>query len=232
MHNVTLPKAIVERIVSRRGRLHVFDEIDRSKTALLVVDMQNAFVQQGAINEVPVSRDIVPNINRLAKSVRQAGCPVIWIQTAFVRGGEHTWPFFFEHLVDGDFGDDLLQALSVGDPGYELWSKLDVHPDDLRVQKTRFSAFIQGASDIESILRDRGIDTVLITGTLTNVCCESSARDAMMRDFKAIMVSDANAARNDAEHLAALTNMIQLFGDVRECDEVIAMLGQTPLTPA
>ena len=71
---------------------------------------------------------------------------------------------------------------------------------------------------------DLGIDTVIIAGTLTNVCCEASARDAMMADFKTFMAADANAARSDAEHLASLATVIQFFGDVRSCDELIAML--------
>ena len=73
-------------------------------------------------------------------------------------------------------------------------------------------------------LRALGVDTAIIVGTLTNVCCESSARDAAMQDFKTFMVSDGNAARTDEEHMATLINFIQTFGDVRSTDEMIAML--------
>ena len=68
------------------------------------------------------------------------------------------------------------------------------------------------------------IDTVLIAGTMTNVCCEASARDAMMDGFKTILVADANAARSDAEHLSALVNVVQFFGDVRATDELLEIL--------
>ena len=94
----------------------------------------------------------------------------------------------------------------------------------LRVRKNRYSAFFPGACELPDLLRARGVDTVLITGTLTNVCCESSARDAMMGDFKTVMVSDANAARSDAEHIAALATVVQFFADVRSTDEVLSML--------
>ena len=67
-------------------------------------------------------------------------------------------------------------------------------------------------------------DTLLVTGTLTNVCCESTARDAMMRDFKTVMISDANAARSLADHLAGLRTFVQVFGDVRSTKEVVALL--------
>ena len=75
-----------------------------------------------------------------------------------------------------------------------LWPGLDVLLGDEMVPKYRFSAFLPGASDLPARLRARGFDTVLITGTVTNVCCESSARDAMMTNFRVVMVSDGNAA--------------------------------------
>ena len=76
---------------------------------------------------------------------------------------------------------------------FALWHELDVVAADLFSVKSRFSAFIHGASDLPEQLAARDIDTVIITGTVTEICCESSARDAMMRNFKTIMVADANA---------------------------------------
>jgi len=92
------------------------------------------------------------------------------------------------------------------------------------VEKTRYSAFIRGASDIEAQLRDRGVDTLIITGVATNVCCESTARDAMMLGFRSMMVADANAAPSDAEHSAALTGFFLFFGDVQFSEEIIDKL--------
>ena len=74
------------------------------------------------------------------------------------------------------------------------------------------------------ILEQHGLDTVVITGTLTNVCSESSARDAMMRNFKTILISDANAAPTDEEHIASLASILQVFGDVYDTQEIVAML--------
>ncbi|SRR6266852_3295160 len=92
--------------------------------------------------------------------------------------------------------------------------------------KRRLSAFIQGSSDIALFLRSRGIDTVLIGGTATNVCCDVSARDAMMLNFKVIMVPDVLATWTDAEHNATLANFYSIFGDVQTCDEVLASLSR------
>jgi ureidoacrylate peracid hydrolase len=94
----------------------------------------------------------------------------------------------------------------------------------MMVDKNRFSAFLPGSSDIAERLQARGIDTVLITGTVTNVCCESSARDAMMRNFRTIMVTDGNAATTDEEHNASLIAFYLNFGDVMSTDQLVASI--------
>ncbi len=108
--------------------------------------------------------------------------------------------------------------------GFQLWDSLDVREGDARVVKRRYSAFVQGSSDIETVLRDRGIDTLTIAGVATNVCCESTARDAMMLNYRTLMVSDACAAATDAEHAAALGNFYLFFGDVQTTEEVAGRL--------
>ena len=208
----------------RRGRLHLFERLDVSRTALVVIDMQNAFLRPGAPSETPMARAIVPQINRLAQAVRAGGGVVAFAQGSFQPSGPEAWPLFFEHMVNPAFSAAILQALTPGHPDHELWPELDVQAGDVRVRKKRYSAFFPGACSLPEQLRERGVDTVIITGTLTNVCCEASARDAMMGDFKTVMVSDANAARSDAEHLAALVTLVQFFADVRSTDEVLAML--------
>jgi ureidoacrylate peracid hydrolase len=224
MHPSTLPAEIVERMRIRRGRLHLFDRLEPCRTALVVIDMQNAFLRPTAPSETPMARQIVPQINRLAACLRSAGGTVAYAQGSFQPQGPDAWPLFFDHMVNPAFSASILQALTPGHPDHELWSELDVQPGDLRVRKKRYSAFYPGACDLPERLRERGVDTVIITGTLTNVCCEASARDAMMGDFKSVMVSDANAARSDAEHVAALATLVQFFADVRSTDEVIGLL--------
>jgi ureidoacrylate peracid hydrolase len=124
----------------------------------------------------------------------------------------------------------MRQAFTPGDFGHALYPDLNVLPGDLTVRKTRFSALVQGASDLDAILRARGVDTLIIVGTATNVCCESTARDAMMLNYKVFFVSDANACRTDEEHNATLAVMMIMFADVRSTDEMIALL-QCHATP-
>ena len=90
--------------------------------------------------------------------------------------------------------------------------------------KTRYSAFIQGSSNLEVQLRQRAITAVWIGGTSTNTCCESTARDAMLLNFRTTMVSDANADHTDAEHNATLISFCINFGDVASTDDLIARL--------
>ena len=215
---------IVERVMARRGRLHWFNTLDPARTALLVIDMQNTFCQPGAPAEVVQSRAIVKPINRLAAGLRQRGGAVIWVVHANgSQAGQSDWALFFDHVVSDQVRTQTMESLSPG--RQQVWHELNTEPDDLTVVKNRYSALIAGSSSLERILRSRGLDTVLIAGTKTNVCCESTARDAMMLDFRVVMVADCCAALSEEEHLVSLENVIQQFGDVRTSDQVLALLG-------
>jgi ureidoacrylate peracid hydrolase len=225
MHAIRIPEDVIERIKARRGRLHPFDRIEGPKTALVVIDLQNAFMLPGMPTEVKSARDIVPNVNRLAKAVRGAGGKVVWVKMTLDDERER-WSVFFDHFGSPAHSAAEQKSLSRGDFGHELYAGLDVSVSDLVVEKTRFSAFIQGSSDLDPMLRKRDIDTVIIVGTVTNTCCESSARDAMMLNYKTIVVSDANAAHSDDEHNGTLTNILRIFGDVLTTDEIVAHLAR------
>ena len=115
-------------------------------------------------------------------------------------------------------------AFAEGQPEHALWRELDRRADDLLVSKNRLTPFADPARELETRLRARGIEMALIVGTVTNVCCECTARDAAMRNFKTIMISDANASRNDAEHNATLSIFLQAFGGVLSTNEAIALI--------
>jgi ureidoacrylate peracid hydrolase len=219
MHKIAIAESVVAGAMQQRGKLNRYDEIVGPQTALVVIDLQNVFMQPGAAVEVPTAREIVPNVNRLAAAMRAVGGKVVWVQMT-LNDQEQSWSVFFE----GERRREAFRQMQRGSHGHALYETLDVKADDLIVEKRRYSAFIQGASNINSILRGFGIDTVLITGTLTNVCCESSARDAMMLNYKVVFVSDANAALSDAEHNATLGTILRVFGDVATTDESIARL--------
>tara|TARA_R110002072_G_scaffold1083_26_gene8870 strand:- start:1431 stop:2135 length:705 start_codon:yes stop_codon:yes gene_type:complete len=221
MHNVSIRQHIVDRVVARRGDIHWFTELEPQKSALVIVDMQNTFCMPGAPGEVPTARDIVPAINDLAARLRDLGVPVIWVlHTNTLNGGYSDWEVFFNHVVrNPDIRQRMVESLSP--ETQKVWDDLIVEDGDITIIKNRYSALAHGSSTLERVLRNRGIDTVLVGGTKTNVCCDSTARDAMMLDFKAVMVSDCCAASSDDEHLASLETFIQQFGDVMTADEVM-----------
>ena len=223
MQRVTIRPEIAERVVARRGKLHLFDKLDAKRTALLVIDMQNAFVAPGSPIEVPAAREIVAPINRLAAALRERGVPVIWVMHENQEGGRD-WAGFFDAFVAPGKREQAAAALEAGSRLQALWPQLEVAPSDLRVAKNRYSAFIGNSSSLEGVLRERSLDTLLIAGTKTNVCCECTARDAMMLDFKVVLLSDCTAALSEDEQRGTLENVIQQFGDVRSANEALALL--------
>jgi len=221
MHRVEIRREIVERVLARRGRLHLYDSLDPKRTALLVIDMQNAFVAPGAPIEVPAARAIVAPINRLTSALRKRGVPVMWVLHEN-QGDGRDWAGFFDAFVAPGRRAEAAAALAAGAGLQKLYPELETAPSDLRVAKNRYSAFIR--NDFEKKLRERGIDTLLIAGTKTNVCVECTARDAMMLDYKVALISDCTAALSDDEHRATLENVIQQFGDVLTAEEALALL--------
>jgi nicotinamidase-related amidase len=231
MHKVEIPQRIVARVLRRQGRWNVHDDVPARQIALLVVDMQNYFMAPGQQVEVPMAREIVPNVNRLADALRRTGGTVVWIRTIWNEDSLASWSHFHNVLNTPERSARRAQALRDGAFGAELWPALDVRPEDLTMCKTRYSAFIQGSSNLEAELRKRGITAVWVAGTTTNTCCESTARDAMLLDFRTTMVSDANADLDDAEHNATLINFCINFGDVASTDDLVARLQTTAAQP-
>jgi ureidoacrylate peracid hydrolase len=224
MNGVTFPPHIVQRVIARRGTEHVFSDLDPARTALVVIDLQNAFMDDDVGHAVcPAARDIVPEVNRLAAAVRATGGGVFWVKNTFDATCLTEWSVM-QDISTPAMRARRAAAMSEGTKGHDLWPTLEVAAEDEIVRKYRFSAFLPGASDLPARLRARGFDTVLITGTVTNVCCESSARDAMMTNFRVVMISDGNAATTQAEHEASLTAFYLTFGDVMDTDMAIGLL--------
>jgi ureidoacrylate peracid hydrolase len=224
LNGATIPDSIVERVVVRRGGEHCFADLDPLRTALVVIDLQHAFMNDAVGHAVcPAARDIVPAVNRLAAAVRDAGGGVFWVQMTHDQRCLEEWSVAHD-MSSPEMCEKRIAALSEGGLGHQLWPDLEIRPEDEIVKKYRYRAFMPGTCDLPERLRARGFDTVLITGTVTNVCCESSARDANMTNFRTIMVSDGNAANTEAEHNASLAAFYATFGDVMDTDMIIAHL--------
>jgi biuret amidohydrolase len=160
------------------------DQIDPTKTVMIVVDMQNDFVAEGAKLRSGAAAAMVPKLASTLKFCREKGIKIIY--TAHV------------HRRDGsDMGlyDDLYppiadhSTLVDGTPGVEIFSDLAPAPGEHVIKKHRYSAFF--ATDLDLILREWGITTVIISGTTTENCCHATARDAMFHNYKVVFLSDA-----------------------------------------
>ncbi|MEO7241412.1 MAG: isochorismatase family cysteine hydrolase [Variovorax sp.] len=217
------PEWLVDRVVKRQGRLHPYPRFEARHTAFVVIDLQNYYTQPGFMAECAAARETFPAVNRLATALRAAGGCVVWVQTSS-EGAEQFWSHHHRHMLTPERSARRLRELAPSHEGYALAAGLEYRAQDLRVVKRSFSALTPGSSCLHEALRRRQIETLLIGGTATNVCCESTARDAMMMDYPTIMVEDALSAMSQEEHVQALSNWMLYFGDVLSVDETIARL--------
>lgn len=196
-------------------------EVVPSRTALINVDMQNCFVEGSPIS-APEGRLVLERINRLAAVCRAAGILVIHVSHTLRADGSNMGllrelaPVVKEGII------------TKGSASAALHRGLVVDPRDILLEKPRFGAF--HGTDLELILRSRGIDTVIIVGIATNVCCETTAREAAVRDFRVFFLSDgtATSAMGNASaaelQKATCATIGHIFGQVLSVDEMIAKI--------
>ena len=189
------------------------------RTALINVDLQNCFVEGSPI-AAPDGLKVLERVNRLAAACRQAGIMVIHCAVVLRPDGSNLGV-----LAEFNPHTDLLVK---GTESAALHKGLVVEPGDILLDKPRFGAFY--GTDLEMILRKRDIDTIIITGVATNVCCETTAREAAVRDFHVFFLSDGTATAPmgaaSAEELqrATCATLGFLFAQVLTVDEMIAKI--------
>lgn len=162
------------------------NEIDPARTAMIVVDMQNDFVAPGAAMETPAARAIVPKLAETLKACRETGTRVIYTAHVHRRDGSDMGLFDDMHPPIA-----ARAALVDGTPGVDIYPDLAPAPGEHVIKKHRYSGFF--GTDLDIILREWGIDTVIISGTTTENCCLATARDAMFRNYRVVFLSDATA---------------------------------------
>jgi ureidoacrylate peracid hydrolase len=192
--------------------------VNPQKTALLVIDMQNDFVLEGYPMEVPMARRRIPRMQEVITECRAAGIPVVYTQH-FLLDTFNVSP------LESAYNPALLNAgMRKGSFGAEVVDDLKPEPDDVVIQKHRYDAFhnTQLENVLTSISGLRQVDTVIIIGTLTEVCCDSTARGAYMRDFKVAFISDATGALSDEAQAATEKTISTFFGRVLPTGELVA----------
>ncbi len=228
MHKIQIPEEIVARSKRIRGERDVlYPTIDPSRTAHVVVDLQNGFMREGAPVEVPIAREIVDNVNAITGALREAGGHVIYLRFTYVEGEPFPWSHWYGEVLSPSESEKMKRDFAPGAHDHALWPTLDVQEGDRIIDKSRYSGLVPGTSTLDEALEELGIDTVIITGTLTNCCCESTARDAMQRDKRVIFVTDGNASITDAEHNATLGNMLALFADLQSTERLLQTISDS-----
>ena len=214
LHDWYIEPREYERHEERRGRRHAFDVLDPRRTALVVVDMVPFFVEHNAY-----ALGIVPNIEKLAGALRSSGGTVAWVLPSTEAPPEARTEFLGPAIAE-----TYRMSAGAGPLRDRLWHQFEVNAADLVVEKSSASAFFPGHCDLSARFSEVGVDTVLVAGTVANVCCESTARDASVLGHRVVMVADANAAMRDQDLNATLHTIYRSFGDVRPTDELIGLL--------
>lgn len=205
---------LVQKVVGRRGRLHAFDAPDPKRTALVVIDMD----ADSCAREPEASTAAADNINRITDTLRKHDGTVAFV-TSIVHAGD--WR---ERTLGPAAAEDYQRATRPGAAGTKIATTLHVEPTDITAVKTGTSAFFPGRCDLHRQLSELSISSVLIAGLVTNICCESSARDATELEYQVTMISDANVGHSFGLHEASLSTFYRYFGDVRPTDDMIRLL--------
>ncbi len=216
MHLVDLP----QWAVVRGEGLNAFPTLDPARTALVNIDMQNAFVGEGHVFGNLHARDIVEPVNRLTRALRRAGAAVIWTRQTYSAIAPFAPPAW-QYDLEVPKVRRAAEALQAGAEGHRLYPAMEVALGDIFLDKYRYGALSCPSGALARTLAGLRAEMVVITGTLTNCCCESTAREANMAGYKVILVSDATAAVTDLEHNAALLNLRINFAGVKTVDQVL-----------
>ena len=222
LHDWRIEPREYARQEGRRGRRHAFETLVPEQTALVVIDMVTFFVEA---NEY--ARGIVPNITVLADALRHRGGTVAWVVPSANQPSAARREFLGDAIAER-----YQMSGGAGTLRDRLWHELEVAEADVVVEKSTTGAFFPGGCTLSDVLDVRGVDTVLIAGTVANVCCESSVRDASALGYRVIMVADANAALRDEDLNATLHTVYRSFGDVRPAREVVEVIERDEKGPS
>jgi nicotinamidase-related amidase len=187
-----------------------FMKPDPEKTALLVIDMQRCFLEPGASAFTQGAPPILPNVRRLIETFRESDLPVIFsthVHKDLKYDGGMMAQWWGSNIMEGTAEAEIHPAISPT-------------PEDKVIVKHRYSAFYN--TDLELTLRCLGTKDLVIAGVMTNLCCESTARDAFFRDFRVFFLLDATGAVTEEFHLSTLINLAYGFAYVTDTDEMLS----------
>lgn len=204
-------------------------DLDPRRCALLVVDLQRLFVEGYPPISAPSGLTVLEAMNKLSATCRELGVQVIYTAHALRADLANMG------ILEQQFPPMAEGMLASGTEAVGMDDRYVIEPGDIYLEKPRFGAFT--GTDLELILRGKGIDTVIIGGIATNVCCETTAREANHREFRVVFLSDGTTSGEYADagfgaltaaevQKATLTIIAYAFGEVTTCDDVASRLRQ------
>lgn len=202
------------------------EKVNPRHAALLIVDLQNDFCAEGGAmhregRDVSLAQAMVPRLARFLDAARATGVPVVWIRNVY--NNEPNWylsEVWLEQATRRRHGLYVERPVCEAGAWNGDFYQVKPRPDEVIVTKHRYGAF--ESTDLDLVLRSRSIRTVIMTGVATNVCVETTARQAFLRDYYVVFVSDCTATYTQADHEATLRNIDQFFGEVVGVDGVVA----------
>lgn len=190
-------------------------QLNRSKAALMVVDMQLFFLDPASPTFTCGGLAILPNLKKLIQAFRSSGLPVI-----YTRHVHH--PDMLDAGIMGWWWEGMCKE---GSPESEVHPEIAPLPSDKQVLKHRYSSFYN--TDLETILRCLKVEDLVISGIMTNMCCESTAREAYYRDYRVFFLADGTGSINEEMHLASLLNLAFGFACVTTVGSILAQLNNS-----
>lgn len=189
-------------------------ELNFDKSALLIIDMQKFFLDEKSPTFTCGGLAIMPKIKKLLEIYRKAGRPVIY--SLHVHHPDN---------LDSGIMKQWWEGMCIeGSPESEVHDEIKPLAGEKQILKHRYSAFYN--TDLETILRCLKVEDLLITGIMTNMCCESTARDAYYRDYRVFFPADATGSINEEMHLASLLNLSFGFAYVCNTDKIIDLINK------
>lgn len=186
-------------------------QLDKGRTAVVVVDMINEFCKPGGKMVLPGYEALVDPQLGIIQAARAVGAPVIWVHDAHRPGmrQEREWAKRTPHGLENSWATEIIEDLGA-------------RSDEIHVTKRRYSAFFQ--TDLDLTLKDMQVDQLIIFGVVTNICVRSTVHDAFFNGYEVVVPADACAATGPREQASSLYDIATHFGVVSDADAVVAAL--------
>jgi ureidoacrylate peracid hydrolase len=218
---------IVARQIAHRNPLGSLSEkVAAAHTALLIIDMQNDFCAPGGLvskdgRDISCAKEVAERLPPFTEEARLAGVLIVFIRSVYTTNGNaYLSDAWLEQAARRRAGGyTRIPVCCDGEWNGDFYGDVRPHADDILVTKHRYSSF--HATDLDMVLRSNGIRTVLLTGVVTNVCVETAAREAFVRDYYVVAVDDGCAAYVPLDHQQSMSNIDRFFGQVATTDEIV-----------